>query len=220
MLKKIAHRFFADRHLENSPTALDFAIKNKAWALETDVQLTKDKTPILMHDKTLNRTTNFKGYVKDFTYAELNANCRLNNGDKIPTLDFLLNKLKGQNIKLYLEIISSDVVDILPYYLKNYATSVDIIVSSFHHELLLNVKKTNPNQRTMALFECNPINPIAMVESANVEEVGIGFDSINNVLVSTLQNKNYDVYAWTVNSNDAIELALEMGINGIFTDKL
>ncbi|MGL1957539.1 MAG: glycerophosphodiester phosphodiesterase family protein [Colwellia sp.] len=220
MLKFIGHRFFADKHLENSPSGINFSIDNKVWAVETDIQLTKDKVPILMHDKTLNRTTNFSGFVKDFTIDQLNAKCRLLNGESIPTLSFLLEKLKGKGIKLYLEIISLDTIDVLPSYLDEFTDSVDIVVSSFHHELLLKVKEHNANQRTMALFECNPINPVALVKSAKVDEVGLGFDSVTKKLVSTLKNEKLAVYAWTVNASEEITRASKLGLDGVFTDKL
>lgn len=88
-----AHRGASDTHPENTPAAFREAIRLGAHMIEFDVALTKDGQPVLMHDSTLNRTTNGKGPVSDFTLAELKQldagswkNSRFK-GERIPTLD-------------------------------------------------------------------------------------------------------------------------------------
>lgn len=67
----IAHRGYSGKFDENTMIAFKKAIEYKADGIETDVQLSKDNIPILIHDETLNRTTNGYGYVKDYTLDEL-----------------------------------------------------------------------------------------------------------------------------------------------------
>lgn len=67
----IAHRGYSGKFDENTMIAFKKAIEYKADGIETDVQLSKDNIPILIHDEILNRTTNGYGYVKDYTLDEL-----------------------------------------------------------------------------------------------------------------------------------------------------
>ncbi|SMN02365.1 Glycerophosphoryl diester phosphodiesterase [uncultured Candidatus Thioglobus sp.] len=220
MLKIIGHRFFSEHNLENTKTGLEFSIQNKAWAVETDVQLTKDKIPIIMHDKTLNRTTNLDGYVSDFTYQELQTNCVLNNGDYILSLEKCLDILNGKGVKLYLELIVQKDYKIILEAIEKYKSSIDIVISSFHHSLLKQIKKNYKNQTTMALFECNPINPIAFFKETYADEVGLGFESIDKKLVNQFASNNIKTFAWTVNNKQEIKRANTLALTGIFTDIL
>lgn len=67
----IAHRGYSGKFDENTMLAFKKAIEYKADGIETDVQLSKDGVPVLIHDETLERTTNGNGFVKDYTLSEL-----------------------------------------------------------------------------------------------------------------------------------------------------
>jgi glycerophosphoryl diester phosphodiesterase len=67
----IAHRGYSGKFDENTMLAFKKAIEYKADGIETDVQLSKDGIPIIIHDETLDRTTNGHGFVKDYTLDEL-----------------------------------------------------------------------------------------------------------------------------------------------------
>lgn len=67
----IAHRGYSGKFDENTMLAFRKAIEYHADGIETDVQLSKDGIPVLIHDETLDRTTNGHGYVKDYTLDEL-----------------------------------------------------------------------------------------------------------------------------------------------------
>ncbi|EKQ50505.1 MULTISPECIES: glycerophosphodiester phosphodiesterase [unclassified Clostridium] len=67
----IAHRGYSGKFDENTMLAFKKAIEYNADGIETDVQLTKDGVPVIIHDETLDRTTNGHGLVKDYTLDEL-----------------------------------------------------------------------------------------------------------------------------------------------------
>ena len=69
----IAHRGYSGKFDENTMLAFKKAIEYNADGIETDVQLTKDGVPILIHDETIDRTTNGHGFVIDYTLDELNV---------------------------------------------------------------------------------------------------------------------------------------------------
>lgn len=71
MTKIFAHRGFKGNYPENTMIAFEHALHSGADGIELDVQLTKDGRLAVIHDEKLNRTTNMKGLVKDYTYEEL-----------------------------------------------------------------------------------------------------------------------------------------------------
>lgn len=98
----VAHRGDWRNAPENSIQAIERCIAMGADIVELDVQLSKDSVLVLLHDKTLNRTTNGKGLVSDYTLAEL-KNLRLKDGagatlqqQQIPTLREAMELCKGR----------------------------------------------------------------------------------------------------------------------------
>lgn len=97
----VAHRGDWRNAPENSLEALKRAIDIGADIIEIDIQKSKDGVLVLMHDKTLNRTTSGKGKVSDFTLEELKAlTLRTGSGSstrqRIPTLEEAMNLVKGK----------------------------------------------------------------------------------------------------------------------------
>ena len=100
------HRGDSYNCYENTMKAFQTAIESGADMIETDVHLTKDGVLVLMHDDTVDRTSNGKGLISDKTYDEL---LQLNVGGRtepatVPTLEELLQLLSEHNILLNLEI--------------------------------------------------------------------------------------------------------------------
>ena len=101
-----AHRGDSYNYYENTMTAFEQAVLSGCDMIETDVRLTVDGHLVLMHDETVDRTTNGHGRVDKMTLAELKA---LNAGDtkspeKIPTLEELLAYVCDKNVTLNIEI--------------------------------------------------------------------------------------------------------------------
>ena len=88
--------------------AFKAAIDGNFDGVETDVQLTKDNRLVLIHDEKIDRTSNGKGYVKDYTYDQLcqfNFNYRFDGIEaKIPLLEELLDYCIGKDVILNIEI--------------------------------------------------------------------------------------------------------------------
>lgn len=94
----IAHRGASGYAPENTIAAFDLAVKMNADMIELDVQLTKDRQIVVIHDDRVDRTTNGSGFVKDFTLEELQ---KLDagswygpafQGERIPTLEAVLKR--------------------------------------------------------------------------------------------------------------------------------
>ena len=104
-----AHRGLHDNHSqapENSMAAFQKAV-DAGYGIELDVQLTADKVPVIFHDFTLERMCGVKGYVKDYTYAQLRKLKLLDSGETIPSLREFLDMVDGR-VPLLIEYKSND----------------------------------------------------------------------------------------------------------------
>ena len=106
----IAHRGASGHAPENTLAAFERAVALGAQFIETDLHLTRDARFVAIHDKTLERTTNGKGAVRDFTLAELrelDAGMWFDRqfmGQRIPTLEEILEFARQHDVVFYLEI--------------------------------------------------------------------------------------------------------------------
>lgn len=131
-----AHRAAHNGFPENSIHAIKYAIELDVDILELDVKITKDNVAVLMHDGTINRTTNGTGKVEDYTLSELKS-FRLKKGDgtltneRIPTFEEALNAVYGKamvdidiktgNVKPIVDAVKiTNTVDHVFYFDNNY----------------------------------------------------------------------------------------------------
>jgi glycerophosphoryl diester phosphodiesterase len=94
-VKALAHRGYSAKYPENTLSSFRAAYDLGFTHLELDVHLSKDGVPVLMHDLRIDRTTNGKGFVKDYTYEELKQ-FRVGDRETIPTLEEALRFAKDK----------------------------------------------------------------------------------------------------------------------------
>lgn len=102
----IAHRGYHAHHTENTVGALKAAHRHHATAVEGDVRLTRDRKMIMMHDRTLRRTTRCRGSVHRHTRHWIKRHCRTNDGSRVPTLRDYLGAARHRRMNLMLELKS------------------------------------------------------------------------------------------------------------------
>ena len=124
----VSHRGYSSKCPENTFASFDLSMQNGFNHIEFDLQLTKDGIPIVIHDDSIDRTTNGTGLVKDFTYKELakfdagssfKLQGKLLPKEIIPRFDLMLQKY-AKKAHLYIELKSSEfeLVDIVSKLLK------------------------------------------------------------------------------------------------------
>lgn len=113
MIEIHGHRGFSELYPENTMLSFQKAYENGANAIETDVRMTQDGKFILIHDDSVDRTTNGTGYVSNLTYEYVSSldagswfNSDFSNREdcKIPVLTDLLDAFKDKNTKLALHL--------------------------------------------------------------------------------------------------------------------
>lgn len=239
-----AHRGARSIAPENTLIALKKSL-GRCDFMEIDVQLSKDGAAIVMHDETLERTTNVaeidtfasrKPYrVCDFTIDELRT---LDYGswfykdkkhkEQLLTLRDALEFIKENNIFLNIEIkdmcgiVSDDVaVEAVVKEIKESDANELVLISSFRHEYLKIVKDKLPDVPTAALVEGK--HPHRLLEY--LRELGASGYNLNNELVDKqtikmLREAGFFVGVYTVNDLKRAKELFIMGVNCIFSDSL
>ena len=229
-----AHRGARSVAPENTLKALKMSLGHCDF-IEIDVQLSKDYVPIIMHDDTLERTTNvktleqFKGrkpyFVHDFTFEELKL-LDYGEGEPLLTLHTALSFIKENNFFINVEIkdAKSEFNDeeVVERVLKEIiALKVEdrVLISSFRHEYLPLCKQILPNLATAALVEdIHPQNVLEYLKKLGVEAYNMNDELVDKETVLKLKNAGFFVNVYTINDKKRQKELFEMGINGVFSD--
>lgn len=219
-----AHRGASAVAPENTLIAYQKAIEMGADYAELDVRQTKDGAIVLMHDKTVHRTTGVKGFVWDFTLEELKqleAGSWFGEGfrgEPVPTLEEVIRLVKGR-MKLNIEVkisenepgIAQKVVDIV----RSEDFSKDCIITSFDMETVKTFNSIAPDLETGLIFEKEYRSDVFEgawdILCSNFELVDAGF-------VQFAKESGKKIYVWTVNEREEMLRLIDLGVDGIITD--
>ncbi|MFC4475540.1 glycerophosphodiester phosphodiesterase [Flavobacterium chungangensis] len=218
---KIAHRGAKAYEPENTLQAFQKALDLNSDGIELDVHLSSDESIIVIHDETIDRTTDGKGLVNDFTLAELKS-FLIDGKYQIPTLNevFDLVDKKGLiNIELKGLSTASKVVALIEKYIseKNWNYN-QFIISSFDWNMLEETSNLNPNIPIGVLTEENIDTALAFAEKINAKAIHPDFNLLNKENVRQIQEKGFLVLPWTVNSEKDIQKVKSYNVNGIISD--
>ena len=226
-----AHRGFSGENPENTLASFRAAIAAGADMVELDVHLTRDNELVVIHDDTLERTTEGKGTVADKTLAELkalDAGVRFNPrfaGERIPTLTEVLDVArgrilvnielkKGKNFPYTMEELADRTLAVVE---KAWMTE-QVLFSSFDPAAVDRIRVRNLRL---------PIAVITQKPWATPEEAGGGkrypainssFKNLNEKNVRLARAAGLQVHAWTVNTPADMEKVISLGVNGIITN--
>lgn len=215
----VAHRGASAKEPENTMRAFAKAVELRANMIEFDVHVCASGEVVIIHDYTLERTTNGYGEVAKTPLAGLQ---RLDAGlgEHIPTLQKVLDTFRGQ-IKLDIELkgkhTGEPVAALLHEYIYHYKWPVsDIVVTSFLPEELKRVHAIMPVVRLGLLFdEGEPI----VYDDAIYHYIGIPIKSLTSDVVKNAHARDVQVFVYTVNDPADIRYAQQCGVDGIISDK-
>jgi glycerophosphoryl diester phosphodiesterase len=183
------HRGYSLHYPENTLVAFDAARAAGATSIEIDVVLTKDGEPIVLHDLSVDRTTDGHGFAADLSFAEINAldaGGRFDPrfaGTKIPTLRNTLEWAKQTGTVVVLEIKEAErpdfAVDRVAALLGSTGTSDQVIVISFDHTVLKRAVNRHPGLRTEAITHARHVDLLSVLKACGASSVSIEFDMFN-----------------------------------------
>lgn len=205
---------------ENTLLSVQKALDLGCDMIEVDVHLCISGELVVIHDDTLDRTTNGQGKVGDFTLPELQ---KLNAGknQKIPTLKDvieLVNKSCQLNIELKGNGTALKVAELIHLYLQKGWAENDFIISSFNHIELLEFKKAMPAINIGVLIYHLPHDLAKIGEELNAFSLNVSSEFITADLVNDAHKRKLKIFVYTVNSKLAIKEVKALGVDGIFSN--
>ncbi len=223
----IAHRGASGNAPENTLAAFRKAVALGATFIETDLQLSRDAHFVAIHDETVNRTTNGQGAVHGMTLTELR---RLDAGswfgsefagERIPTLEEILEFSKKNDVVFYLEIKpggSWGGEHALIGSLRESGEIPRVVVISFDAAIVLNLRKIEPTLMTGLLYDGQIENPLDKAVAIGARQLLVRGDLVTPALLAEARKKDLQVVCWTVNHPAHMRMLAAAGVDGIMSD--
>lgn len=226
----IAHRGYSAKAPENTMAAFELALAAGTDGIELDVHLTGDGEIVVIHDDTVNRTTDGKGPVGAFTLAELQALDAGSwfapefAGEKIPTLKKVLELLKDKDVLLTIEVKTGlgfeQLNEQLVQLLDRYDFWERTIISSFNHYALAHLVGLKPQARTAILYTAALVNPWVYAKSIGATVLHPYHHAVIPEIVTAAQQNGMMVNVWTVDEEADVERMKLCRIDGIITNQV
>ncbi len=213
----VAHRGVKAFYPENTMVSFENAIKMGVDGIETDIHMTTDGKLVLFHDSTLERTTNGKGQVEDFTYGELrklDAGAHFSEkfyGERIPLLEELLDLIKKPNFMLNIEMkdYRLEAADKTIALLERYGFTDRYVITCFNAEVTTYVHEKY-GVKTQG-FPPHMVKNYRADTDSHYYSVGISMNDLNKALCDKYYSMNIDPWCWCPDTDEAVEKIIESG---------
>ena len=218
---KIGHRGASGYEPENTLISFEKAIDLNADGIELDVHLTSDGHLVVIHDEKIDRTTNGKGEVHKISLQELKK-IRIDNSQEIPTLIEvfdLVNRRCMINIELKGICTAKPASDLINHYILDKKWEInDFLISSFDWKMLEEFHLLNPKIRIGVLTEESVDDALAFAKKIKAFSIHPDYQLLSKENVVLMHENGFGVFAWTVNSKEAIQKVKSFNVNGIISN--
>ncbi|MBI1801646.1 MAG: hypothetical protein HY259_15600 [Chloroflexi bacterium] len=242
LVSVIAHRGGAGLAPENTLASFKNGIALGADFIEMDTHLSQDGIVMVIHDPTLERTTDGAGPVAAKTQAELqklNAAAKFQNGkvepQPVPTFAQVLDLVKASagvrvevEIKLPLQGRYAGIEEKLLKEVSDRGLESRVQVSSFDFDTLKEVKRLNPRIKTVALMSVEffraappdqPAKVVGAAQAAGADLIAVNKDLLTAGMVAEAHQRGLKVEVWTVDSEVEMQKFIRMGVDGIISNQ-
>ncbi len=212
--------------------------------LEMDMHSTADGVLVLMHDATVDRTTDGAGRIRDMTLAELKSldagyDWSPDNGQSqpfrgqgitVPTLEEVFDAFPGMPMNIEIKQTEPSIAEPFCQLIRQHDMADRVLVASFHDDAMAEFRAVCPEVATSAsenevlnffvrykLFLGATYSPAT--QSVQVPEYRSGFHILTPRFVRAAQRRGLAVHAWTINENDDLQRMIDLGLDGIISDR-
>ena len=224
----IGHRGSAGLAPENTLASIRLALSKGVRYVEIDLQRSKDGVLMIMHDRSVNRTTNGRGAVSELTWSQLQA---LDAGswfspelpcELIPNLESALKLVHQAGAVLIVEVkypqLYPGLAKELDTLIHNIDASKNVLVMSFNRGFMKELSELNPDYPLGCLYVVPPHPKSVELSYASYVSVFWRLAFLFPNRLRQLRAQGITTWAWTINRPDHIHQARKQGFNGVVTD--
>ncbi|GIP22122.1 glycerophosphodiester phosphodiesterase [Paenibacillus sp. J22TS3] len=229
-MKIIGHRGAAGHAPENTLKSIVTALNQGVQGIEIDAQLTKDNHVVIIHDFTVDRTTNGRGKIHELTLEEirsLDAGSAFRpefGGELVPTLEEILELIPSDvllNVELkQIAYERRNLEEKVAEAIAKYNLADHTIISSFDHYSLKRIHEIDPTLQTGLLTYTHMLNPWKYIQDngLNVYSIHPAYEFLTREYVTEIHQHGYKIYCYTVNDAVTGQTLEDFGVDGIITD--
>lgn len=227
----MAHRGFSLEGLENTMAAFAAAVELGCRYVETDVHATADRVLLAFHDDTLDRVTNGHGQIHALPYERVRT-ARIGGTEEIPTLDDLLGA--WPDLRVNIDIKAEPAVIPLVETIERHAAHGRVCVTSFSDRRRMAALRhlsapvaTSAGQSRTAAFVLAQASRLPGLSRAALRGVDClqvpvshqGIPIVTERSVAQAHAAGVQVHVWTVNEEPEMERLLDLGVDGLISDR-
>jgi len=221
-MKIIGHRGSKGEAPENTMLGIKKAIDLGCDGVEIDIHLTKDHVPIVIHDPTLNRTTNGSGAILEHTSEEIKK-FDAGQNEKIPFLTDVLKyfselKINNSPKELFIEIKCPNVEKITCDLILKYNLLEEVTVKCFDHRISLILKNILPQLKTGIILAGRPVHPPELVKAAHADLYSVNVSTVDPETVQECRKHGYKTFVWNINNEKDFKKFKQINPDYISTD--
>jgi glycerophosphoryl diester phosphodiesterase len=219
----IAHRGASADFPENTVAAFSAAVASGAEMCELDVQRTADGVLVIIHDETIDRTTDGSGRILGMTAAQL-ASCDAGSwrgprfaGERIPTLQQVF-ELITSHCALNIELKADGIEEQVCATIRAFKAESSIIISSFDWKALANVRRIASEIQVGLLASRAPAKLLKAAVEMKAFAVHPRCDLISVEFCVEAHRHGLQIYTWTVDEPAIMRRLISAGVDGIMTN--
>lgn len=207
----VGHRGVKALYPENTMLSFEKAIAMGIDGIETDVQMTADGHLVLMHDLTVDRTTNGTGVLQEKNLADLRS-LDAGNGQQVPLLSEFLDLVKGTDLLLNVEMkdYRPEVLDQTVAMLKEYGLANQSVIACFDCRVTTYAHERH-GMKTQGFLK-HDLKYWEPGCEAHYYSIGVGMKDATKEVTAALREQGIDPWCWCPDTPEAVQLAIESGM--------
>lgn len=229
MTKIFAHRGASNYAPENTMAAFELAVSQGAEGIETDVHLTKDNIPVIIHDEKIDRTTNNTGLVKDYTYDEirqLDAGSWMSKSfskETIISLEEFLKWIKDKDLLMNVELKNNKInyphIEAIVYeQIKYHKLSDRAIMSTFNKQSIKRCKTLDSSIEVAWLTSKRNRNLISDFKKTGADAIHMHYRLLNKKDINKANYERIPIRVYTINKRRQLRKCYSLQCAAIFSD--
>ncbi|MCZ6679893.1 MAG: glycerophosphodiester phosphodiesterase family protein [Candidatus Poribacteria bacterium] len=211
------HRGAAKLEPENTLRSIQKAIELGVDQIEIDVHLTRDQHLVVIHDATVDRTTDGHGAVADFTLEEIKQ-LDAGKGERIPTLQEVINLVRGKVI-LQIELKGPGTAEPVVRGVEQNSIENEVVLTSFVHDRLHDAHRLNPSLALGALWSKPPADACEQAIEMGAEALHIQHQQIDADLVQKAHAHGLQIRAWNPDTTEEMQRVIDLGVDAVGSNR-